>query len=161
MNKGMLPVASQITEKPSLSITRVFPAPPEQVWVAWTDPDVLKQWFGPDAGEVIVAKTDVRVGGRFHIVFHTLDGEAHDVGGAYREVKRPHKLVFTWAWKSTPEHFAPRAREPSSTCCMSSSSMLPHATAMKPGGPAPLRNSSVTCDSDSNNLSRCRSAPGA
>jgi uncharacterized protein YndB with AHSA1/START domain len=96
-------MASQITEKPSLSITRVFPASPEQVWQAWTDPRGLKQWFGPDAGEVTVAKTDVRVGGRFHIVFHTLDGEEHDVGGTYREVRRPHKLVFTWAWKSTPE----------------------------------------------------------
>ena len=96
-------MTSEITEKPALSLTRVFPAPPEQVWRAWTEPQGLKRWFGPDEGEVVVAQTDVRVGGRFHIVFYTLDGEEHDVSGTYREVRRPHKLVFTWAWKSTPE----------------------------------------------------------
>ena len=96
-------MTSQTTEKPSLSLTRIFPAAPDLVWQAWTDPQGLKQWFGPDEGEVTVAKMDVRVGGRFHIVFYTLDGEEHDVGGIYREVKRPSRLVFTWAWKSTPE----------------------------------------------------------
>jgi uncharacterized protein YndB with AHSA1/START domain len=43
------------------------------------------------------------VGGRFHVVFSTLDGEQHDVSGVYREVQPNRKLVFTWAWKSTPE----------------------------------------------------------
>lgn len=96
-------MTSETTQKPALSLTRVFPARPEQVWKAWTDPQGLKRWFGPDEGEVVVAQTDVRVGGRFHIVFYTLDGEEHDVSGTYREVHRPHKLVFTWAWRSTPE----------------------------------------------------------
>jgi uncharacterized protein YndB with AHSA1/START domain len=45
----------------------------------------------------------VRVGGRFRIVFRTEDGEEHDVGGLYREVVPNEKLVFTWAWRSTPE----------------------------------------------------------
>jgi uncharacterized protein YndB with AHSA1/START domain len=48
-------------------------------------------------------ETDVRVGGRFHVVFSTLDGEQHDVSGVYREVQPGRKLVFTWAWKSMPE----------------------------------------------------------
>jgi uncharacterized protein YndB with AHSA1/START domain len=43
------------------------------------------------------------MGGRFHVVFQTLDGEQHDVSGVYREVQPHRKLVFTWAWKSTPE----------------------------------------------------------
>jgi uncharacterized protein YndB with AHSA1/START domain len=63
----------------------------------------LKQWFGPDDGKVTLAELDVRVGGRFHVVFNTLDGEQHDVSGIYREVQPPRKLSFTWAWKSTPE----------------------------------------------------------
>ena len=46
---------------------------------------------------------DVRVGGRYRISFKTADGEPHDVGGVYREVVRPSRLVFTWAWHSTPE----------------------------------------------------------
>jgi uncharacterized protein YndB with AHSA1/START domain len=45
----------------------------------------------------------VRVGGRFRVVFHTEDGEEHDVSGVYREVVPNEKLVFTWAWRSTPE----------------------------------------------------------
>lgn len=90
-------------EKPKLTLVRRFAAPPEAVWRAWTDPEALKHWFGPDAGEVLLAKTDVRVGGRFHVVFHTLDGEKHDVSGTYREVQPNRKLVFTWAWISTPE----------------------------------------------------------
>ena len=49
------------------------------------------------------AETDVRVGGRFRIVFRGPDGEEHDVGGVYREVVPDQKLVFTWAWRSTPE----------------------------------------------------------
>lgn len=51
---------------------------------------------------MLLAQTDVRVGGRFQVVFKTLDGEQHDVSGAYREVDPLRKLVFTWAWISTP-----------------------------------------------------------
>ena len=96
-------MASQIKDKPSLRLTRFFPAAPREVWRAWTEPQALKQWFGPDAGEVSIAQADVRIGGRFHIVFSTLDGEEHDVSGSYRIVEPPEKLSFTWAWKSTPE----------------------------------------------------------
>lgn len=94
---------SQLAEKPSLTLVRHFPVAPEKVWDAWTSPQALKQWFGPDEGKVAVAETDVRVGGRFHVLFYTLDGDSHDVSGEYKTVDRPRKLVFSWAWKSTPE----------------------------------------------------------
>jgi uncharacterized protein YndB with AHSA1/START domain len=93
-------------EKPKLTLVREFAAPPEAVWHAWTEPEALKRWFGPDAGAVSLAQTDVRVGGRFHVVFNTLDGETHDVSGAYREVVPNRKLVFTWSWISTPERIS-------------------------------------------------------
>ena len=93
----------KLKEKPSLSLRRRLSSPPEKVWRAWTDPQALTSWFGPDAGKVSLVETDVRVGGRFHVVFSTLDGEQHDVSGVYREVQPNRKLVFTWAWKSTPE----------------------------------------------------------
>jgi uncharacterized protein YndB with AHSA1/START domain len=48
------------------------------------------------------AETDVRVGGRYHVNMQTASDE-HDVSGVYREVVPNEKLVFTWAWKSTPE----------------------------------------------------------
>jgi uncharacterized protein YndB with AHSA1/START domain len=48
------------------------------------------------------AETDVRVGGRYHVNMRTASDD-HDVSGVYREVVPNEKLVFTWAWKSTPE----------------------------------------------------------
>ncbi len=98
--------ATSTVEKPRLTLVREFAAPPEAVWRAWTEPEALKHWFGPDAGAVSLAQTDVRVGGRFHVVFRTLDGEQHDVSGAYREVVPNARLVFTWAWISTPERIS-------------------------------------------------------
>jgi uncharacterized protein YndB with AHSA1/START domain len=50
-----------------------------------------------------IAETDLRVGGRFRIQFWTPDGEHHSVSGVYREVVPDRKLVFSWAWQSTPE----------------------------------------------------------
>jgi uncharacterized protein YndB with AHSA1/START domain len=61
------------------------------------------KWFGPDSGPVLRAETDVRVGGRFHVVFRTEDGEEHDVSGTYQEVVPNQKLKFTWQWITLPE----------------------------------------------------------
>jgi uncharacterized protein YndB with AHSA1/START domain len=51
----------------------------------------------------LLAETDVRVGGRFRIVFRMASGEEHDVRGVYREVAPNEKLVFTWSWRTMPE----------------------------------------------------------
>jgi uncharacterized protein YndB with AHSA1/START domain len=91
-------------EKPTISIVRKFKATPEKVWRAWTDAQTLKQWMAPsDAFAVLLAEADVRVGGHYRIVMKAPDGEEHDLSGVYREVTPNRKLVFTWAWKSTPE----------------------------------------------------------
>jgi uncharacterized protein YndB with AHSA1/START domain len=91
-------------QKPSISIVRKFKAAPEKVWRAWTDPQTLKQWMAPsDAFAVLLAEADVRVGGRYRIVMKSPEGEEHDLSGSYREVVPNRKLVYTWAWKSTPE----------------------------------------------------------
>lgn len=89
--------------KPSLTLKRRLKAPPEKVFAAWTDPAKLKSWFGPEQIETIIAEADARVGGRFHIVMRSPDGEEHDVSGVYREVIPNERLVFTWAWKTMPE----------------------------------------------------------
>jgi len=91
-------------ERPSLSIVRKLDAAPAKVWRALTDPEMLKQWMAPDAGtKVSTAEIDLRVGGRYRIVMTPAEGEDHDVRGAYREIVPNRKLVYTWAWKSTPE----------------------------------------------------------
>jgi len=92
-------------EKPSLTLKRRINAPPAKIFAAWTDPEKLAQWFGPAdtvAGSAS-AELDVKVGGRFRVRFRTENGEQHEVGGAYREVTPDQRLVFTWAWRSTPE----------------------------------------------------------
>ena len=95
--------SSSAAVKPSLTLKRRLNAPPEAVYAAWTDPKKLVHWFGPDQGPVTKAETDVRVGGRFHVVFHTEDGEEQDVSGIYQEVVPNQKLQFTWAWRTMPE----------------------------------------------------------
>jgi uncharacterized protein YndB with AHSA1/START domain len=93
----------KLDAKPSLTLKRRLNAPAEKVFAAWTEPTQIVKWFGPDSGKVLRAETDVRVGGRYAVEFLTEDGEAHHVSGVYREVERNAKLVFTWAWRSTPE----------------------------------------------------------
>lgn len=96
---------AKLAEKPSLSLTRSYPVAPEKVWRAWTDPQALKRWWGPGGDQpVSVAQLDVRVGGRFRIVFGGAEGKDHEVQGVYKEVVPNRKLVFTWTWpNSTPE----------------------------------------------------------
>jgi predicted dithiol-disulfide oxidoreductase (DUF899 family)/uncharacterized protein YndB with AHSA1/START domain len=89
--------------KPSLTLKRRLNASPARVYRAWTDPEQLLCWWGSAGTVVLNAETDPRIGGRFHVLFRTPDGEEHGVGGIFREVVPDEKLVFTWAWRSTPE----------------------------------------------------------
>ena len=93
----------KVIQKPSLTLKRRLNAAPQKVYAAWTDPEKILKWFGPDAGPVKSAKLDVRQGGGYAITFFTEDGEEHHVSGIYREVVPDEKLVFTWAWRTMPE----------------------------------------------------------
>ena len=94
---------STVTTKPSLTIKRRFNASPAKVFSAWTDPEKVKRWMGPGETVTVRAENDARVGGRYRVVMRAPNGDEHDVGGVYREVVPNEKLVFSWAWKSTPE----------------------------------------------------------
>jgi len=89
--------------KPSLTIKRHFKASPAKVFGAWTDPEKIKRWMGPGEIVTVRAESDLRPGGRYLIMMRSPSGEPHDVSGVYREIVADEKLVFTWAWKSTPE----------------------------------------------------------
>ncbi|WP_374440693.1 SRPBCC domain-containing protein [Stella sp.] len=89
--------------EPSLTIVRRIKAPVARVFQAWTDPDRLAQWWGPHHTRVERAELDVRVGGDFRTVLREDSGERHEVSGTYTEVVPERRLVFTWAWKATPE----------------------------------------------------------
>ncbi len=89
--------------KPSLTLKRRLKASPAKVFAAWTDPEKIKRWMGPGEIVTVRAESDPRKGGQYLILMRSPNGEPHDVGGVYREVIANEKLVFTWAWKSTPE----------------------------------------------------------
>lgn len=85
-------------------IHRHYRAPVEQVWRAWTDPQALSRWFmGGAPGAVTEAEIDLRVGGRYRLITRMTNGDTHDVSGDYLEVLPLRRLVFSWAWRSTPE----------------------------------------------------------
>jgi uncharacterized protein YndB with AHSA1/START domain len=92
-----------VAVKPSLTFKRRLNAAPEKIYAAWTDPAKLVKWFGPEEIETLSAQADARVGGCFRIVMRDVSGEEHDVSGVYREAVPSEKLVFTWAWRSTPD----------------------------------------------------------
>ena len=96
-------MVTETVTKPSLTIKRRLKAPPAKVFAAWIDPEKVKKWMGPGPMLALLAECDVRVGGRYRWVMQAPSGEQHDVGGVYREIVPDEKLVFTWAWKSTPE----------------------------------------------------------
>jgi uncharacterized protein YndB with AHSA1/START domain len=85
-----------------LRLTRIFDAPRELVFQAWTDPNHFRQWFGAAAcgGSALQSvKVDARVGGRYRLQTRRPDGEYFTTVGIYREVKAPERLVFTWAFE--------------------------------------------------------------
>jgi uncharacterized protein YndB with AHSA1/START domain len=92
----------QSAVRPSLTLKRRFRAPPAAVFAAWTDPEKIKRWMGPEGFVMLKAASDPRVGGRYRIEMRSPDGNGHDVGGFYREVIADEKLVFTWQWDVTP-----------------------------------------------------------
>jgi uncharacterized protein YndB with AHSA1/START domain len=96
-------MATAAIVKPSLTIKRRFNASPAKVFAAWTDPEKVKRWMAPGEITPLFAECDVRAGGRYHWIMQSVDGEEHDVSGTYREVIPNERLVFSWAWKSTPE----------------------------------------------------------
>jgi uncharacterized protein YndB with AHSA1/START domain len=92
-----------MSDKPSLTIRRRLKAAPAKVFSAWTEPEQIKRWFGPGQVEVALADFELKAGGRWRIVGTSPDGEEHHVSGVVREVVSNERLVYTWAWRSTPE----------------------------------------------------------
>ena len=94
---------TMITERNiKLQLNRVFDAPRELVFKAWTDPHQFKEWFGAaacDGASLQSVKLDARVGGKYRLQLRRPDGEFYTTVGVYREVKAPERLVFTWQFE--------------------------------------------------------------
>ncbi|WP_028034585.1 SRPBCC family protein [Chelativorans sp. J32] len=97
------------SEERELVLTRLFDAPREKVYRAWTDPELLKQWFVPKPWTIAEAETDVRPSGASRIVMRDPDGNDYPNEGVYLEVVENERLVFTDAytagWHPTEKPF--------------------------------------------------------
>jgi uncharacterized protein YndB with AHSA1/START domain len=85
-------------EKTSLEIKRFINAPPARVYEAWTDPEQLKEWWGPEEVKTRHFTVDARVGGKYRWDLINQEGEEMSVFGEYRELVAGKKIVFTWKW---------------------------------------------------------------
>ncbi len=86
------------SSKRELVLTRIIDAPREKVYKAWTDPELLKQWFAPAPFSTPVAELDVRPGGANLIVMRDPQGNEFPNRGVYLEVVENERLVFTDAY---------------------------------------------------------------
>jgi len=87
------PAASPMPE--DLVITRIFDAPPEAVWKAWTDPERLVRWWGPQGFTAPACKVDLRVGGKYHFCMRSPEGKDYWSTGVYREIVPMRRIVCT------------------------------------------------------------------
>lgn len=79
-----------------IAMTRVFDAPRSMVFDAWTKPELIKRWLGAFGGwKFVVCEVDLKVGGKYRYVWRGPAGEEMGMGGVFREIVRPERLVCT------------------------------------------------------------------
>src|SRR6478736_9646390 len=81
-------------------IERVFDAPRELVWRAFTEPELVAQWWGR-GNKLVIERLEVERGGHWRFVEHSPDGQ-HGFEGRYREVTPPERVVQTFEWDGMP-----------------------------------------------------------
>jgi uncharacterized protein YndB with AHSA1/START domain len=87
------------TPSSALVLERVFDAPPEIVFAAWSDPAHVKAWWHPAGYTTPVFEMDFRVGGSFRYCIRK-DGRDGWARGTYREIEAPSRIAFTFQWQS-------------------------------------------------------------
>src|SRR5688572_21652509 len=92
MNVGNLEISTPSPRE--IAMTRVFNAPRHLVFEAWTKPELIKRWLGALAGwSMPVCEVDLRVGGAYRYVWRGPDGKEMGMGGVFREIIAPERLV--------------------------------------------------------------------
>ena len=91
-------MTATLEKSPVLEITRIIDAAPERVFDAWLQTS-WGDWAGPPGVKGEVTLLEPRVGGRYRIIMHRPDGGALAVGGVYKEMVRPSRLVMSWKWE--------------------------------------------------------------
>jgi uncharacterized protein YndB with AHSA1/START domain len=85
-----------------IALTRVFNAPRQVVYRAFSEPQILKRWFGPRGWTLVTCKIDARVGGSFRFILRAPDGRELGMHGTYRELSPPERSVHTEGFDDFP-----------------------------------------------------------
>jgi uncharacterized protein YndB with AHSA1/START domain len=86
-------------------IERTYAASAEEVFDAWSSPEVMRRWLHPaPSWNTPQAEVDLRVGGKVRVVMRRPDGTQVEAQGAYRLIDRPHRLVMTWSFDDDPSN---------------------------------------------------------
>ncbi len=100
VSRRAAPAPAQELTDTALLLRRRLPAPRDEVFRAWTQPEHLKRWSCPVGFEVVEAVVDLRLGGRYRLGMRSPGGEVFTTSGEYREISPPQRLVYTWRWDS-------------------------------------------------------------
>jgi uncharacterized protein YndB with AHSA1/START domain len=87
-------------------ITREFDAPRHLVWRAWTEPELIAQWWYAERGEIVSIEMDLRVGGKWRYVMRANEGFEVAFHGECREIVPDEKLVSTEIYEAVPDETA-------------------------------------------------------
>jgi uncharacterized protein YndB with AHSA1/START domain len=85
-----------------IHVERVFDAPRDRVFAAFTDPELIPEWWGPRDTTTVVDQMDVRPGGSWRFVVRNSDGSEDGFRGTYREITPPERVVQTFEWEGMP-----------------------------------------------------------
>ena len=88
---------------PTIEITREFDAPPERVFRAYTEPDLVVQWLGPRRLAMRIETYDARTGGSYRYVHRDADGTEYGFHGVFHEVRPTDRIVQTWTFEGYPD----------------------------------------------------------
>lgn len=96
-----------ISDQPlSLELSHTFSAKRECIFRAWTQPELLEQWFGPEGYSTTVLQMDFQVGGNYRFSMQSEDNsnEIIYLNGIFREIVAPEKIVYSWKWETPQSH---------------------------------------------------------
>jgi uncharacterized protein YndB with AHSA1/START domain len=88
---------------PTIRIIRDFDAPPDRVFKAWVDPELIVQWLGPKSSEIRIDTWDARTGGSYRYASVQDGEEVAAFFGSFHEVRPSERLVQTFTWEGMPD----------------------------------------------------------
>ena len=82
-----------------LQMERTIGAPPERVFKAFIQPDLMAKWMGPHEVNVVDVGIEAKTDGAWHILMRNAEGQDFHVSGIYKTIEPPHRLAMTWDWR--------------------------------------------------------------